>query len=49
MAELVGGETASKVRDVTIRLYEKGAAYALERGIILADRIRATPVRLMLS
>jgi phosphoribosylaminoimidazole-succinocarboxamide synthase len=37
MAELVGGETASKVRDVTIRLYEKGAAYALERGIILAD------------
>ena len=37
MAELVGVETASKVRDVTIKLYEKGAAYALERGIILAD------------
>jgi len=37
MAARVGEETARQVKELSIRLYEKGAAYALERGIILAD------------
>ena len=32
-----GEEYASKLRDYTIALYKKCAAYALERGIIIAD------------
>ncbi len=35
--ELVGAETATKLRDLTLEIYSRGAAYALERGIILAD------------
>ena len=34
---LIGAELAAKVRDVSIRIYERAAAYALERGIIIAD------------
>ncbi len=34
---LVGRETAKKVRDISIALYEFAAGHALERGIIIAD------------
>jgi phosphoribosylaminoimidazole-succinocarboxamide synthase len=37
MSELVGVETASHLRDLTLRVYKKAAAYALRRGIIIAD------------
>ena len=35
--EIVGGRTAELLRDLTLRLYREAAAYALERGIIIAD------------
>lgn len=35
--ELVGEKLALRVRDVAIRIYERASAYALERGIIIAD------------
>ncbi|MCK5431492.1 MAG: phosphoribosylaminoimidazolesuccinocarboxamide synthase, partial [Gammaproteobacteria bacterium] len=34
---LLGQEMAEQVRDVSINLYQEAAAYALERGIIIAD------------
>jgi phosphoribosylaminoimidazole-succinocarboxamide synthase len=34
---LIGEGLAQKLKEVTLSLYEIGAAYALERGIILAD------------
>jgi phosphoribosylaminoimidazole-succinocarboxamide synthase len=34
---LLGDELATQVRDVSLRLYTEAAAYALERGIIIAD------------
>jgi phosphoribosylaminoimidazole-succinocarboxamide synthase len=37
MQQIVGAELAAKVRDVSIRLYTEAAAYALTRGIIIAD------------
>jgi phosphoribosylaminoimidazole-succinocarboxamide synthase len=37
MCDLVGVETASHLRDLTLRIYKKAAAYARERGIIIAD------------
>jgi phosphoribosylaminoimidazole-succinocarboxamide synthase len=37
MAQLVGEARANEVRDTAIRLYKEAAAYALERGIIIAD------------
>jgi len=37
MCDLVGVETASHLRDLTLRVYKKAAAYALHRGIIIAD------------
>jgi phosphoribosylaminoimidazole-succinocarboxamide synthase len=36
-ASIAGRETAEKLRDLTLRLYTEAAAYALERGIIIAD------------
>jgi phosphoribosylaminoimidazole-succinocarboxamide synthase len=36
-AKLVGDELAAQVRDLTLRIYERAAAYAGERGIIIAD------------
>jgi phosphoribosylaminoimidazole-succinocarboxamide synthase len=36
-AEIVGQETAAKLRDLTLALYRKAADYALTRGIIIAD------------
>lgn len=35
--ELIGEKLAKRVRDVSIEIYERAAAYALERGIIIAD------------
>jgi phosphoribosylaminoimidazole-succinocarboxamide synthase len=37
MCDLVGAEAASTLRDLTLRVYKKAAAYALQRGIIIAD------------
>ena len=36
-AGLVGRESAERVREVSLRLYEEAAEYAAERGIIIAD------------
>ena len=37
MAQAVGRERAAEVRRVALALYQAAAAYALERGIIIAD------------
>src|ERR1700730_2777696 len=37
MCEIVGVETASHLRDLTLRVYKKAADYARQRGIIIAD------------
>lgn len=34
---LIGERLATRVRDVSIKIYERAAAYALQRGIIIAD------------
>jgi phosphoribosylaminoimidazole-succinocarboxamide synthase len=35
--QMIGNDLAQKVRDVSVRIYERAAAYALGRGIIIAD------------
>ncbi len=35
--EMIGADLAAQVRDVSIRIYERAAEYALGRGIIIAD------------
>ena len=35
--QMIGPELAAKIRDVSIRLYERAAAIALAKGIIIAD------------
>jgi len=37
MCAMVGTETASHLRDLTLRVYKKAATYARQRGIIIAD------------
>ena len=37
MAEIVGETLATKLRDLTLSLYQEAAEYALTRGIIIAD------------
>ncbi len=37
MADLVGAERAQEARDLTLRVYLRGAALAAERGILVAD------------
>jgi len=37
VAEMIGAELAARLRDLTLAIYEKAAAYAETRGIILAD------------
>jgi phosphoribosylaminoimidazole-succinocarboxamide synthase len=37
MSREIGAARAAEVRDTAIRLYQSAAAYALERGIIIAD------------
>ena len=34
---MIGPDLAAKVRDLSIAIYERAAAYALQRGIIIAD------------
>ncbi len=36
-ADLIGSELAERARDVSLRIYQEGAAWAAERGILLAD------------
>ncbi len=36
-ARLIGHDNASKLRDLTLKIYSRAAEYALPRGIILAD------------
>lgn len=36
-ANLIGQETAERVRELTIEIYSRGAARAIEQGIIIAD------------
>ncbi len=35
--DLMGKETAEKVRDLSLAIYQKGADFALKKGIIIAD------------
>ncbi len=35
--DLLGQELAEQVRDISLKIYSESAAYALERGIIIAD------------
>ena len=37
MAGIIGADLASQVRDIALKLYVEAAAYALTRGIIIAD------------
>ncbi|MCU0588213.1 MAG: phosphoribosylaminoimidazolesuccinocarboxamide synthase [Syntrophobacteraceae bacterium] len=37
MIDIIGSDLAARVRDLSLQIYGKAAAYALERGIILAD------------
>ena len=37
MAEIVGVDLATKLRDLTLSIYKEAAEYALTRGIIIAD------------
>lgn len=37
VAEMIGGELAAEIRDLTIAVYEKARSYAETRGIIIAD------------
>ena len=37
MSEIVGAPLAARVRDIAIRLYQRAAALALSKGIIIAD------------
>jgi phosphoribosylaminoimidazole-succinocarboxamide synthase len=37
MAEIVGGELAAKLRELTLSIYKEAAEFALTRGIIIAD------------
>ena len=36
-AAMIGEPLATRVRDISIQIYERAAVYALERGIIIAD------------
>jgi phosphoribosylaminoimidazole-succinocarboxamide synthase len=37
MSDIIGAPLAQKVRDVSIRLYQEAAAFALTKGIVIAD------------
>jgi phosphoribosylaminoimidazole-succinocarboxamide synthase len=36
-ARIIGGESAAKLRDLTLKLYSRAVEYALSKGIIIAD------------
>ncbi len=37
VVDSIGSQLATRLRDLTLAIYERAAAYALERGLILAD------------
>jgi phosphoribosylaminoimidazole-succinocarboxamide synthase len=37
VVDMIGAETASRLRDLTLTIYKKAAEYAKSRGIIIAD------------
>ena len=37
VVEMIGADLATRVRDISIRIYERAAKYAIDRGIIIAD------------
>ena len=37
MVDIVGGETAERLREITLTLYSEAASFAAERGILIAD------------
>jgi phosphoribosylaminoimidazole-succinocarboxamide synthase len=37
IADLIGASSPARIRDLTLRIYAEAAAYALTRGIIIAD------------
>jgi phosphoribosylaminoimidazole-succinocarboxamide synthase len=37
MSEIIGGDLAAELRELTLRLYSRAADYAASRGIIIAD------------
>ena len=37
VVNMIGSETATRLRDLTLNIYKKAAAYASSRGIIIAD------------
>ena len=37
MSEMIGGDLAAQLRDLTLMIYQRAAEYALSRGIIIAD------------
>jgi phosphoribosylaminoimidazole-succinocarboxamide synthase len=37
VCDLIGEKNATRVRDISVAIYERAASYALERGIIIAD------------
>jgi len=37
VVDTIGPELANRIRDLTLEIYRRAAAYALERGIIIAD------------
>ena len=52
MADLVGAELSTRLRELTLRLYSSAADYARERGIIIADtkfEFGRTPTGLILA
>ena len=37
MTKIVGAEASAKLRDLTLKIYAKASAHALQKGIIIAD------------
>jgi phosphoribosylaminoimidazole-succinocarboxamide synthase len=37
MKEMIGAEAAEKLKELSLKIYNEGAKYALEKGIIIAD------------
>jgi phosphoribosylaminoimidazole-succinocarboxamide synthase len=37
MVEIVGSDMAERLKELSLKIYSKGAEYALEQGIIIAD------------
>jgi phosphoribosylaminoimidazole-succinocarboxamide synthase len=37
MKEIIGEEKAEKLKDISLKLYQQAAGYALTKGIIIAD------------